>query len=34
LVLEVADTLYADDTGEFFETRADAVHDVLLLVRC
>jgi hypothetical protein len=30
--LEVADTLYADDTGEFFKTRADAVQDVPLLV--
>jgi hypothetical protein len=30
--LVVADTLYADDTGEFFKTRADAVQDVLLLV--
>ena len=31
--LEVADTLYADDTGEFFKTRADAVQDVPLLVK-
>ena len=30
--LEVPDTLYADDTGEFFKTRADAVQDVPLLV--
>jgi hypothetical protein len=30
--LEVADTLYADDTGEFFLERADAVKDVPLLV--
>jgi hypothetical protein len=29
--LEAADTLYADDTGEFFKTRADAVQDVPLL---
>ena len=31
-LLEVADTLYADDTGEFFRSRADAVQDVPLLV--
>ena len=31
-LLEVGDTLYADDTGEFFKTRADAVKDVPLLV--
>ena len=31
--LEVADTLYADDTGEFFLERADAVKDVPLLVK-
>jgi hypothetical protein len=31
-LLEVGDTLYADNTGEFFKTRADAVQDVPLLV--
>ena len=31
-LLEVGDTLYADDTGEFFKTRADAVQDVPRLV--